>query len=107
MPSSNAGPAAAEMKECSEVDCGRRAVARGLCYNCYRKRWARNELGSAPRVERRPEEQLSQHFDVRLKEAEASALSRVARATGKTYASLLREATLEYLSRLGAVVVGG
>ena len=67
--------------------------------------WKSNKdsLAALPRVERRKEEQLSQHFDVRLKEAEAAALSRLARASGKTFSSMLREATLEYLRRCNAL----
>ena len=96
---SNCGPAAGEMKLCAIQGCNRPIVARGLCRRCYNQRWAQGALGDTPRVETRPEEQLSQHFDVRLKAAEGASLTRLARVTGRTLASVLREATLEYLER--------
>ena len=96
---SNCGPAAGEMKTCFVEGCGRQVVARGMCRRCYNEHWEKGLLSQAPRVERRPEEQLTEHFDVRLKKAEASHLTRLARIRGQTFAAILRTAVTEYLEK--------
>ena len=88
------GPAPREFTQCSTADCPRRAVARGLCTNCYQQRRRSGQLvpqAVGPKLVR-----LRSYIPAELEWK----LNRFCRITGKNLSQVVREMLEEKLEKV-------